>query len=346
MRVTLVLPFVNLTGGIRMVLDYANYLHDAGHDVRVVYPLWPYRFHWTRRQQLQVFRDELRRVPHVPWLSLRARLVRVPVVAGPFVPRADVIVATSWPTAHDVARLPASCGRKVHLVMHHESGTGPEGAVRAVHRLPFFRIAISEAVRQELRARFDCAIERVVPPPIDAATFFPDISQAGDGVLTVYHPDPRKGWDTALAAIDIVRRRQPGSRFQAFGTLAPSSLPPWLGYHHAPGDARLRGLYANASVFLYPSRYEGFGLPPLEAMACGCPVVTTRVGGVPEFCEDRANALVCDPGDADALAAGVEELMADAELRARLTANGVATAGRFSLPQLGPVFEAALRGAR
>lgn len=345
MRVTFVLPFVNLTGGVRMVLDYANFLHDAGHDVRVVYPLWPYRFHWTRRQQFQVFRDELHRTPRVPWLTLRAQLVRVPFVAGPFMPRADIVVATSWPTAHDVARLPLSRGRKVHLVMHHETGTGPEDRVRAVHRLPFFRIAISEAVRQELHGRFACVIDRVVPPAIDPSTFFPGSSESADGVLTVYHPDPRKGADVGFAALETVHRRRPEVRVQAFGTLDPPLVPPWATFHHAPADARLRELYAGASVFLYPSRYEGFGLPPLEAMACGCPVVTTRVGGVSEFCEDRQNALVCDPGDADALAVHAEELLADSRLRERIVANGLRTAARYSLPSLGPQFEAALRDA-
>jgi hypothetical protein len=50
-RIAFVLPFVNLTGGVRMVVDLANWLHDAGHDVTVVYPCWPYRFHFTSEQR-------------------------------------------------------------------------------------------------------------------------------------------------------------------------------------------------------------------------------------------------------------------------------------------------------
>src|SRR6476646_4510005 len=102
MKITIVLPFVNLTGGIRVMLDYANWLHEAGHDVTVAYPSWPYRFQWTRRQQWA----EFRKTPdHIGWFTLRCRLLRVPLVRSRFLPRADVVIATAWPTVHDVARL-------------------------------------------------------------------------------------------------------------------------------------------------------------------------------------------------------------------------------------------------
>ena len=152
MRITLVLPFVNLTGGIRMILDYANWLHEAGHTVTVVYPCWPYRFHFTREQQWTEFRKQRRADVRVPWFDLRCPLIRVPLIRSVFLPRADLVVATAWPTAHDVARLHASRGKKLHVVMHHESGTGPEDRIRAIYLLPLYRIAISSVVREALES--------------------------------------------------------------------------------------------------------------------------------------------------------------------------------------------------
>ena len=143
MRITFVVPFVNLTGGIRVLLDYANWLHDEGHVVTVVYPLWPYRYHLSQRDRFVEFRRQLRSAPRVQWLDLRCRLLRVPYVANRFVPRADLVLATSWPTAWSVARLHASRGKKVHLVFHHESGTGPEDSICRTYGLPFHRIAFS-----------------------------------------------------------------------------------------------------------------------------------------------------------------------------------------------------------
>jgi glycosyltransferase involved in cell wall biosynthesis len=93
-------------------------------------------------------------------------------------------------------------------------------------------------------------------------------------------------------------------------------------------EARRRSLLSEASVLAYPSLYEGFGFPPLEAMAAGVPVVATRAGAVPEVVGDAAELVV--PGDASALAAGLARVIDDAELRAKLVHAGRLRAARFT----------------
>jgi glycosyltransferase involved in cell wall biosynthesis len=93
-------------------------------------------------------------------------------------------------------------------------------------------------------------------------------------------------------------------------------------------EARRRSLLSEASVLAYPSLYEGFGFPPLEAMAVGVPVVATRAGAVPEVVGDAAELVV--PGDASALAAGLARVIDDAELRAKLVDAGRLRAARFT----------------
>jgi glycosyltransferase involved in cell wall biosynthesis len=343
--ITIVLPFINLTGGVRMLLMYANALHDAGHIVTVAYPSWPYRFHFTRRQQWTEFRKHASAGPRVPWFALRARLLRVPFVSTPFLPRADVIVATAWPTAHSVARLGASRGRKVHVVMHHEAGTGPEAWIRRIYSLPFYRVAISQQVRRELKDRFGCDVEEVVPCGVDPSLFYSDGAPEAASVLFLYHPDPRKGAQDGLAAISRLRDRIPGVRVRVCGTVQPPKLPDWASFRFHPPDADLRRMYSESNVLLYPSRYEGFGLPPLEAMACGCPSVTTAVGAIPEFATDRRDALIVRPGDIDAMVARLEEVLSDAALRRRLSEEGKRTADRYSVARTAPLFVAALERA-
>src|SRR5688500_13839382 len=149
-KITVIVPFVNLTGGIRVLFDYANWLHDNGHDTTVVYPCSPYRFQLTADQQRQEFRKQLRSNVHVPWFPLRCRLLRVPSIQNDCLPVADLVVATAWPTVHDVARLDGSRGKKLHIVFHHESGTGPERRIRSIYKLPFYRIAFSKFVQSSL----------------------------------------------------------------------------------------------------------------------------------------------------------------------------------------------------
>jgi len=95
--------------------------------------------------------------------------------------------------------------------------------------------------------------------------------------------------------------------------------------------ADLPAMYAGADCFVFPSRYEGFGLPVLEAMACGTPVITSDRGALPEVGGEAA--IVVDPEDPAALAAAMCRVAGDADLRARLAAAGLAQSARFSWTQ-------------
>jgi glycosyltransferase involved in cell wall biosynthesis len=93
-------------------------------------------------------------------------------------------------------------------------------------------------------------------------------------------------------------------------------------------DADLPALYSAASAFVFPSSYEGFGLPPLEAMACGTPVITSNTSSLPEVVGDAA--LTINPSDVDELAAAIERALTDQNLRADLRRRGLARAARFT----------------
>ena len=94
------------------------------------------------------------------------------------------------------------------------------------------------------------------------------------------------------------------------------------------GNEQLAALYRGAVALLFPSRYEGFGLPPLEAMACGTPVLTSNVCALPEIVGD-AGVLV-DPLQTDSIAAGILTISGDDELRRSLRAKGLQRARRFT----------------
>jgi len=343
--ITFVLPTINLTGGNRVIFDYANWLHDAGHQTTVVYPCWPYRFQYTRQQQWVEFQKHRRQNGRVSWFDLRCRLLRVPIITSAVLPRADLVVATAWPTAHDVARLRRSCGRKVMAVFHHESGTGPEQKIRAVHALPFYRIAFSQFVRDYVADQFGCQVGAVVPNGVDTNLFYPEGSAADQSVLFLYHPDPRKGAADGLEALERLRRRLPDLRVRVMGTVRPNRLPSWMPFEFHADDAALRRAYSTSTALLYPSRHEGFGLPPLEAMACGCPSVTTAVGAVPEYASDRRDASIVPVGDIATMTDRLEELLRDRRLREHLSAEGLRTAERYSLARVAPLFADAVAKA-
>ena len=92
-------------------------------------------------------------------------------------------------------------------------------------------------------------------------------------------------------------------------------------------DPQLRALYENATAFVHPSRYEGFGLPPLEAMSLGCPVICSNAAALPETCGDAA--LYFAPDDFRQLATHIDDVLSNPELRAQLSRKGLQRVQHF-----------------
>ncbi|PIX16613.1 glycosyltransferase family 1 protein, partial [Candidatus Desantisbacteria bacterium CG_4_8_14_3_um_filter_40_12] len=99
----------------------------------------------------------------------------------------------------------------------------------------------------------------------------------------------------------------------------------YLGYL---SDAELGKLYNLATAFAYPSIYEGFGLPPLEAMACGCPVITSNIASLPEVCSD--SVYYVNPYEIDDIADGIYKIITNEELKKGLVQKGLERAKFFS----------------
>jgi glycosyltransferase involved in cell wall biosynthesis len=216
-------------------------------------------------------------------------------------------------------------------------------------------IAISEATKRDIVNQLGIPAERVrvvyggVSPvfrPIEdhesvARALAPLGLAAGGYILYVGTVEPRKNLLRLVEAYAQVRRMAPppvpklvlagaaGWQFrEVFARIEELGLEEAVVYVKRVPTEVLPALYNGAVLFVYPSLYEGFGLPPLEAMACGVPVVTSNVSSLPEVVGD-AGVLV-DPTDTQALAEAVISLLGDAGRRGDLAARGPARAGLFS----------------
>jgi len=208
-------------------------------------------------------------------------------------------------------------------------------------------LTISETTRRDLLARYALDPARVIAIPIGVSTSFLEGS-GGTGppsgfprpfIFYVGGLDPLKNVPFLVEVLDRLRRRLPGMRLVVAGEAGPrrdalveTARLRGLGDHLlAPGfieDRRLTAAYRDAAAFVFPSRYEGFGLPPLEAMAAGCPVVSTRAGALAEVLGDAA--IFAGPEDAEGWAAAVVDLLRDGPARARLIERGRARAAEFT----------------
>lgn len=159
-----------------------------------------------------------------------------------------------------------------------------------------------------------------------------------DMILYLGTLEPRKGLDTLIAAYATLADRIPHSLVIAgklgwytdalFRQVRDSGLESRVCFTDYVPDADLPGLLNLAHIFIFPSRYEGFGLPPLEAMACGTPVIASNASSLPEVVGDAG--LLVPPDDIVALAQAIHRLIQDADLRARLRSAGLARAALFT----------------
>ena len=140
-----------------------------------------------------------------------------------------------------------------------------------------------------------------------------------------------------LVAFAKVKTRYPGVRFTVYGQkpsflvakLSPE-IPEWVEFCNSPTDEDLAALYNESDIFVSPSWTEGFSLPAVEAMACGCALVSTRAGGISDCLINGETALLVPIQDPHALAAAICTLIDDDSQRLRIAENGYAFAKQFT----------------
>jgi glycosyltransferase involved in cell wall biosynthesis len=139
-----------------------------------------------------------------------------------------------------------------------------------------------------------------------------------------------KGYPDFLRALDLLPADLPIEiRIAAPDPVAlPERFPATV--EHPRPEREMAEFYGRCDLFVFSSRGEGFGLPALEAMAIGCPVVTTDSGGVRQFAMPDQNCLMTPPADAPALAQAIRSLVHDPSRRSKLRAAGLATAAEYS----------------
>ena len=214
-------------------------------------------------------------------------------------------------------------------------------------------IAISEATKRDIIRFLHVPEEKVVVTPLAAHHRFRPIKDRGiihqtlmkHGIYTDYifylgSLEPRKNLETLIRAYaripkalrDTVHLAIGGARgwknsrvFSLIEQLGLSNHVIILGY---VSEKELPVLYSSASVFVYPSLYEGFGLPALEAMACGAPVITSNTSSLPEVVEDAG--LTTDPTDEVTLAEMIACVLKDSGLNEELRERGLEQAKKFS----------------
>jgi glycosyltransferase involved in cell wall biosynthesis len=351
-RITLVLPFAGLQGGIRVLAIYADKLQKRGHQVTVVSTPFtmPVR---SKVKSLVLGRgwpSSKSRRSHFDGIEVEHCLLdKERSVVDADVPDADVVVATYYPTAYGVLNLSRAKGAKAFFIQNYELEHGKQDEILdATWRMPLHKIVISKWLEEIAREKFGDTFVSHVPNSVDLDQFHaaPRKKRPVPTVGLLYATSWMKGCRTSFQALKRVAAALPLLRAVSFGAERPGfdlRLPENAEFHYRPPQEQLRDLYAQCDVWLCGSAREGFHLPPLEAMACRCPVVSTRVGGPLDIIEEGANGHLVDIGDVDSLA---DRLLRVLSLTlpewTKMSNAAYGTATRFTWDDATDLFEKAL----
>ncbi len=357
MKITFLQSSLWMSGGARAHIEFGARLSARGHDTAIVIPRGA-----VDPEMAAAVRDGLRIIeagyplhkPAVQRTTFYDR-ARIALAMAAAVPPSDVLVATHTPTTLVSLLAGRLLGRGAPAWFYMDypgmfAGRRIEGwLLRRALRWHRGAMVISRHSAEEL-LQFTPGDVRFVGLGLNEAEAFA-AALAARGPLRRENPQvmylgdfrPRKGLADFLAAAETVHAARPDAQFVL--VLKEEGEPETRVPHRVvrrPDAETLARTYAESDLFVSASWHEGFGLPPLEAMACGTPVVLTDSGGVRDFARDGENGLVVPPELPDQLAEAMLRALNDHALAARLAAAGPPTAAEFTWEKAVDRLEAAL----
>ncbi|KJV06250.1 glycosyltransferase family 4 protein [Methylocucumis oryzae] len=317
MRITFIVPSLNVTGGLRVISIYATYLSKQGHSVTVISPSAPMLRLQDQVKSLAKNRQLLKNKFDTTFFNQATYEVNIIEnsnhVSTKDVPDADIVIATFWNTAEWIAEFPASKGKKVYFLQHYEIHPWlPIERVKATLRLPYRKIAVASWIADIMNKEYGDSDVAVVPNGVDPNLFFATerIKQNKPTIGFMYSKREFKGCDLAIEAFNRAQAQITDLQLVVFGpeNNIEKQLPNQSQYFYRPAQDKLREIYALCDAWLFSSRTEGFGLPILEAMACHTPVIGTHCGAAPDIIT-RENGRLIPIDDIDAMTSCISEIV-------------------------------------
>lgn len=342
LKINIVLPFLNQSpgGGLKVMYQYANQLTRNGHDVVIYHSMYTSWTHSGRRirKLKHVFLQKylgLKRSRRPSWFPLDESIKSFEIVevTTAYIRDADIIFCTWWATAIEVSSLSDSKGRKFNLIQDYEAIMTPhKDIVHKSYQLNLVNIAVSNYLADKV-ASFSGNRPQVIPNAVETDSFFVQAAideRNSKSICMLYADAERKGSVYGIEALKIVAQKYPDIQVNFFGVYEHPKyrFPESFIYHYLPDN--LRAIYNNSAIFISPSIHEGWGLPPMEAMACGCACVCTNIEGHLDFMTDGRNSLLVEPANPEQMAEKILTLIEDQTARIQLACAGNQDVQHFS----------------
>jgi glycosyltransferase involved in cell wall biosynthesis len=318
MKVVIPVGSLETGGGCRTLVDIANALVARGHHAEIVIPRgMPIKY------------------------DIRAKITTVPQLSKEFIPHGDIVLTNYYITFMPAFQAwPEQC---VRLCQGFEPYWVPDKDYAIwtyAQKVPI--ISISHWLDQQISNHVNMHSSAVVNLGVDRSIFHPAApnrvkSSRRKRVILYIARDPKlgyavKGFYDFYKAMKLINKKYKGKFIVHM--ICPENKLSLPGIEHRvfqpKSDQEMANLYRHADVFVSTSWVEGFGLPPLEAMSCGTPVVTTNSGGVLDFSAHHYSAYVVPPRNSEAIANGIVTVLKNKKLAKQLVKGGVQSANRLT----------------
>ena len=350
------MPNLHVTGGARVAVELSNRMVARGHEFHILVPSGRYKLPY--RLSADVIECGLK--VGNPLLAIATGVMSMGRHIPPFV---EVILACMPPYALLAQKIARKRGiPAVNYVLNDDvhffddrSLISSEIVLKIYRSLARRSIRTGPVFVNSHWTAVQCVKEggvrpsSFVPHGYDSQVFYPKQTLEDNSnpvrLVTVGRRMRWKGFDDLIGALNLVDQvRYPF----VLNVISQDDID--ISHAHFPVDLKkpavdeeLAGLYRRGDIYIHSSWFEGFGMPPLEAQACGLAVVSTDSGGVREFLQDEYNALIVPPREPITLARAVERIISDQSLRRRLSSRGLETCVDFTWDRIADRFEEALR---
>ncbi|EQB65319.1 MAG: glycosyl transferase group 1 [Thermoplasmatales archaeon E-plasma] len=336
------------TGGNIVIFNVADRLAGFGHEV-VIVSLGPRGNEWFKfRNKVKVYYPEEKRFKSIrirkklftfaEALNIATKKVNLMIdrhktltdALNVYGEGADILIATYFETAFSVYKALPDTNEKFYYIQHFESvffnNFYDQKRVHETYFLPLKWIVNSSWALSKL-TDLTKKSGALVNPGVDTKVFYPrNVKKEGKQkvIVSLGKRDKVKGIVFLFEALDRLAKKFPNIKLKLYG-FEPSlkeESPVETEYIYGPSNDQLAELYSMADVVVTPSLYESSPLPPLEAMACGVPVITTQYG-TEDFCVNDENSLVVQPCDPDAISNAMFRIFTEPSLARKLSENGI-----------------------
>jgi glycosyltransferase involved in cell wall biosynthesis len=323
-KITFVLPGRARAGGVLCTVHCANGLITRGHTVRILYKSPP-----------------IRRLVRNTWILARygrnadgferykSTRAAYKSLTGFTFDKDELVVATGPYCALEVATLPPGQGIKVQYV---RGITLPnlEDMYRA-WRLDIPIIVVASYLVEEIRNKVGKEVVEIVRDGVSTEDYYPcEEESKRNGIGTIYGVGAAKAPETILAVLGLLRKQFQNVPQHVFGSCSPPKEIDQKTFIRYPSIAQARSMYSKSLVWFCASRSEGFPGPVLEAMACGCVVVSTDCGGPRDIIKHGENGFLAEVGNVEQIVKYVTLVLQNDSLHKKMSQEARRTANKFT----------------